>query len=134
MLEICAGVWACWIAINAAMMLGAPLIIREPRSAYTNGFRIIVPAYWRVLLTEAELDAIVAHERGHLAKWHPWRNLIRVCCLLPRSIYLHRRQEFEADDYAATHADAKALARALRKLSSDPFDSLRAGRLESLQT
>lgn len=122
--------WLAWAGANLALLLLAPLIIR-PRGAYTNGIRIVVPPTVARRLTADQLAAIIAHEQGHRAKLHAWRNLAMTSCFIPRSRALFERQELEADDYAAQRVGPAALASALRVLSTAPFDRYRARRLES---
>lgn len=129
-MQVLAWCWLAWAGANLALLLLAPLIIR-PRGAYTNGIRIVVPRSVVRRLTADQLAAIVAHEQGHRARLHVWRNLAMTCCFVRRSRAMFERQEFEADDYAAQRVAPAALASALRVLSTAPFDLYRARRLES---
>lgn len=119
--------WLAWMAFNfIAMVLGDRLLNTE--HAHFNGFRVRIPAGVRAKLTEQELAAVVEHELGHRAHWHPWKNLLRLCFFRLLTDRQRVEQELQADDYVQ---DPAALARALRKLSNHPFDLQRAWRLEA---
>ena len=124
--------WLAWVAWNVALILLVPRIAKSKAGAFTNGVHVVVAPVVAELLTPAELAAVVAHERGHVAHRHAWKNLALACLLIPRWQQLRVRQEIEADDYAALAADPGALASALRKLSAHPFDMARARRLDAI--
>lgn len=68
--------------------------------------------------TRAELDAIVAHESGHVRHGDPWRVLLlRVCpdflALLPFGRSVERRWAEAAEEAADDHASALSPARSL---------------------
>jgi len=122
-------VWLGWVVLNVAALLLAPYVAGRRDWAFTNGLVIVVPDSIKAALTEAELAAIYAHEQGHRAHMHPLRNLARALVFIPRPDDLAARQELQADDYAAARGHGPALASALRKLSTHPFDLARADRL-----
>lgn len=122
--------WALglWVGLHVVALLLAPLFVT---TASTNGLFVVIPRDVRDALTEREVEAVRAHEQGHIARLHAWRNLARSCLLMRRSLATARRQELEADDYAAARGHARLLASALRKLSAHPFDIERAERLDA---
>lgn len=68
--------------------------------------------FW--LLTKAEQQAVLAHERGHIYHWHAWKRIWWIITL--RALRRHEdflkmceAQEFEADRYAADHGHAVGL-------------------------
>lgn len=126
-------VWAAWAVFNLLLLLFGHRLAPPP-GPYTNGLQIIVPPACAALLAPDELAAVIAHERGHRAKLHAFKNLLRAVVFIPRSRETIQAQELEADDYAARHADPAALAAALRKMSGAHFDLYRATRLELLRT
>jgi len=130
-LQIIVGAWLAWCALCLGSMLLVPLIAPS-HTASTNGLVIVVPFEVRKKLTAAELEAIVAHERGHRARLHVVKNLLRACCFMKHTPERAAAQEIEADDYAAERTDPAMLASALRKLSSHPFDLYRAERLDCI--
>lgn len=119
--------WAAWCGFNVSLFLIGPWLFKG--SVVTNGITTNFPASIRDRLTEAEQAAILAHEEGHKAHRHALKNLVRACLLVPRPAGLAQRQEFEADDYAASQGHGPALASALRVLSVEAFDRHRARRL-----
>ncbi len=124
--------WLAWCVGNALVLLCVPLFYRPQRNAYTNGFVVVIGPYLEILLSPAELVAIVAHERGHIAHRHNFRNLARAFVFLRTGPARKLRQEYEADDYAAARGHGPALASALRRMA--PFsseDRARAKRLEA---
>ena len=121
--------WLGWAALNIVALVLSPWVIGD-RAAYTNGLVIVVPERFKRQLFASELAAIYSHEQGHRAHGHAFRNLARSCFFIPRPAGLAMRQEHEADDYAAARGHGPALASALRKLSTHPFDLARAYRLD----
>lgn len=119
--------WLTWCAFNFAIMLAGATLLR-PRYVQFDGFRIHLPVGWDIGLTQRERLAVVSHECGHRYHWHPWKNLARLCCLVPLTPRERRAQEFEADDYCT---DPEALAMYLGR-STHPFDLLRAQRLAAV--
>lgn len=119
--------WLAWVFLNFALM-ALFSILHKPTSAQFDGFRIKVPAWLRMALTERELAAFRQHEEGHRAHRHVWKNFARVCFFVGLTPEDRRRQEFEADDYCE---DPAALASGIRKTSRHPFDLLRADRLDA---
>lgn len=124
--------WLAWAVWNVALILLVPRIGRSKAGAFTNGAEVVIAPAVAAVLTADELAAVIAHERGHIAHRHAWKNLARACMFIPRSRLVRARQEIEADDYAALAADPGALASALRKLSTHPFDMARARRLDTI--
>lgn len=122
--------WLAWCALRVVAQVLAPLFYRPNRNAYTNGLVVYVGPSLRAGLAADELAAVVAHERGHLAHGHAWRNLARSCLFLRSSEARDFLQECEADDYAAARGHADALSRALRRVSPSTVDRRRAGRLD----
>lgn len=119
--------WLLWCAFNLAMMIVGATLDR-PRYVQFDGFRVCLPEGWDDGLSERERLAVVSHECGHRRYWHPWKNLARLCCLVPLTPSERRRQEYEADDYCP---DPEALALYLSR-STHPFDLLRAQRLAAM--
>jgi hypothetical protein len=127
MVELLFWVWLSWIAINSSMFIAGVLFIK-PQHPQFNGFRIHIPPHWLKELSADEIIAVVMHEQGHKVHLHVWSNLVRRFFFLPHTYTRRAKQELQADDYVT---DPIALARALRKMSSEPFDLLRATRLEA---
>jgi Zn-dependent protease with chaperone function len=123
-------VWVAWAALNAALLVLSPWIVPDRAGAFTNGLVIVVPEALRSQLTANELAAIEAHEQGHIAHMHALKNCLRSCLLLPRPKALAMQQELEADAFAESHGHRLALASALRRMSSHPFDLDRARLLD----
>ncbi len=121
--------WGLWIALNASLLAASPYLLPQTAGPFTNGFQIVVPPGVEEKVTGDEMEAMLAHERGHIAHRHNLKNLLRVCVFIPRGAALFKQQELEADDYAAERGHALALASALRKLSFNDFDWYRAARL-----
>lgn len=120
--------WGCWIAFNLLLVALASFIVHPNQPCFT-GLRVIIPGWVARALTTAELAAINAHEHGHKAHWHVWKNFAALCFFMPTSPETRLRQEYEADDYAAAREHGAALASALMKLSTHPNDIDRAERL-----
>ena len=120
--------WGAWVLANFMLVTLAPLAF-QPSQATCNGFTIIVPQAVRTALTEKELAAVLAHEQGHRAHWHVWKNFARVCVFRFPTMRTLTRYELQADDYAAERGHALELASALAKLSDHPADLARAQRL-----
>lgn len=121
-------IWLTWAALNLLAMLAAPRLF--PDVPCTNGFTIHIPAALADRLTPAELHTIRLHELGHLVHGHPWRNLARAVCFIPRPQAVAYAQECQADDYAAARCDPLVLASALLKLTRGaPADLARVRRL-----
>jgi Zn-dependent protease with chaperone function len=129
MLDVLFWCWAAWCCLNLILLLASPWLVPVEKGAFTNGLVIIMPTEWVATLTHEELKAVMAHERGHITNMHALKNLLRTFLLMPRSVELGWRQELEADDYAAKHADPQALADVLRRTSTHRFDLYRATRL-----
>jgi Zn-dependent protease with chaperone function len=121
--------WALWALANLALLLGSPHLVKHASGPFTNGFKIVVPEGLSDRVTPEEMDAMLCHERGHIAHRHSIQNLFLSCLLIPRSRKRFEAQELEADDYAASRGHGPALASSLRKLSSNDFDWFRAARL-----
>jgi Zn-dependent protease with chaperone function len=118
--------YASWVAANLLLMALAP----APDAPSFNGFRIRVPRRVRDALAPEELEAVLAHERGHRARLHVWKNFALVCAFSRQSRAGRLRQEHEADDHAAALGHGPALASALRKIGGSREDFERAARLE----
>lgn len=129
-LEVLACAWLAWCALRVVVQVLVPLFYRPNRNAYTNGLVVYVGPSLRAGLAADELEAVVAHERGHMAHGHAWRNLARSCLFLRSSEARDYLQECQADDYAAARGHADALSRAIRKVSPSTVDRRRAGRLD----
>jgi len=123
--------WALWVASNVALFVAIPYLI-EHTGPFTNGLTIVVPDGLAEKVTSQELQAMLAHEQGHIAHRHNFKNLLRTCCFIPRGAELYKQQELEADDYAAARGHARALATALMALSFNDFDWYRAARLSRI--
>lgn len=119
--------WTIWGAGIALYALTAPLLIRD--TACTNGIWISIPAEVRSRLTPRQIEAVRAHERGHIAHLHVLSNVLHAMVFIGRSPEHAQAQEFEADDYAAARGYAGDLACALYALSDHPMDMQRARRL-----
>jgi Zn-dependent protease with chaperone function len=129
-LTFIAGAWVAWAALCTLGALVAPFLVRGTPA--TNGLFIVVPSAVRDRLPPDELAAVIEHERGHRSRLHAVENLLRAWVFIRRTAKRAAQQEFEADDYAAARIDPMTLARALRRLSSHPFDLQRAFRLEAM--
>lgn len=127
-----AGLWCAWAILNVLLLLAVPYLGIKTAGPFTNGLQVVVPEGLAERVTPEEMKALLAHEQGHIAHRHNIRNLLLACFFIPRTAARHRRQEMEADAYAARHADAAALASALRKLSFNDFDWHRARLLDEL--
>lgn len=121
--------WALWVVLNVALLVASPYLIDHTDGPFTNGLKIVIPAGLADRVSPNEMQAMLSHERGHIAHRHNLKNLARVCIFIPRGAALYQRQELEADDYAAVRGHANALASALRTLSFNDFDWYRAARL-----
>lgn len=130
MLEALAYAWLAWCGLNLAAQVATPWLYRPRDNCYTNGLVVFVGEDVAAMLTPAELEAVVAHERGHMALGHPWRNLARSCAFMRRDAGRDWADELEADDYAAARGHGPALASALRKLR--PFSTRDRGRARRL--
>jgi len=130
-----AAVWIAWAVFNISLVL-----MTERRAklagvgAYVVGIwrpRIVVMPEVRDALSARENIAVWMHEYGHLHHRHIQKNLV-IAILLPfyRSRARVTRQELEADGYVREAGLGPELASALRKLSSHPFDLLRAQLLD----
>lgn len=128
--------WAAWSGFN---LLVACWLRRWALPPYAPAYVVgvlrpqIRLAWWLPrVLSQPEIDAIAAHEQGHLACGHLRRNALRAVLVpfWPRSEREAERQEAQADLWAARHGHGLALAAALRKLSTDPVDVRRAWVLE----
>lgn len=120
--------WGAWIGFNVLMVLLSGVILR-PAQPCCNGIVIMIPSWLAQVLTESELEAVKAHERGHLRYLHVWKNLLCRFVFMTPSQTKRLHQEFEADDYAAAQGCGFHLAVAIRKLSKHPDDVLRSERL-----
>lgn len=130
MLELILSTWLLWVALQVLLLLVGPLFAPMlGLGACTNGIWITIPGHVREILTPEELEAVIAHERGHRYRLHALENLVLACFFIRRSPERAWQQELEADDHAADMGHAKALASALRKLSRHPNDNERAWRL-----
>lgn len=126
---------------------GVPTVVvrSEERSAVSVPGRrpvIVVSSALRDALTPAELEAVVEHERGHLAQRHhlllqladlQYRCAPALPCARSLEGSIQLLVELAADDHAARRCGRRTLARALRVLGSangDPGMQLRAQRLE----
>lgn len=112
MLDLIVYAWTAWIGANAALLCAGVLFVRPPYP-YCDGVKARVPEELRQVLTEAEFNAVVEHERGHLRCGHVWINLVRAWFFLPYTEELRYAQEVEADDCVS---DPMAMAAALHKL------------------
>ncbi len=124
--------WLAWCALQVLLLLVVPPIAHAFGFAATNGLWIVIPDDVRTKLTEEELAAVLAHERGHIHHLHAIENLALTCCFIGRSPKRAHQQELEADDYAAEEGHADALASAIRKLGTSHLSELRARRLQGL--
>ncbi|MGN6657078.1 MAG: hypothetical protein ACTHJ9_17295 [Rhodanobacter sp.] len=85
-----------------------------------------------------QCEAIIVHERGHIAGWHSLMRVLWLLVLLPMWApeWVERQclqQEFEADDYARRRGHGPALLRALKSMRGvyhDAFLDDRIARLE----
>lgn len=122
-----------WVGAHLAMWLVSPWLMPREGGAYTNGLFIHVPASTKAALTEHEVAALRAHEWGHIRYGHPYLNLLRAIFALrlkgASADVLAKRQEMQADDYAISRGHGPALASALHKLGTGPFDLFRADRI-----
>jgi len=125
MLDLLLYAWLAWCAFNLACMA---LVV--PKVPAFTGFRIVMPEALRAVLTPDEFHAVYLHECGHRHHWHSWKNFARACVFMWASHELRSFQELEADEYVRRLGCGVALASALRKLSSDRFDRMRAEFLE----
>ena len=128
-------IWIAWAVFNLS------LVLMTERRAHLAGVGAYVVGIWRpriVVMPEVkdallprEYLAVWLHEYGHLHHRHIQKNLV-IAILLPfyRSRARVTRQELEADGYVREAGLGPELASALRKLSSHPFDLMRAQRLE----
>lgn len=130
-LTVLSAAWAAWAIVNLAALLMVAVFVR-PNQPCFNGFQIVMPDWLIMVLTPAEIAAVLEHERGHRHHLHIWSNLALACCFVSISMARRRRLEFEADDYAASGGHAQALASALDKMSAHSFDIERAARLRTL--
>ena len=121
--------WLAWCGLLLLGWLCVPLIARGAPGPLTNGLQVFVPAGVRDRVSSAELEALIAHERGHIAHGHVFSNFMRACLFMPRC---RLRQEHQADDYACQRVPPEVLASALRKLSFNKTDWQRAARIERL--
>jgi Zn-dependent protease with chaperone function len=119
--------WATWVAWNLALVLLA--VLTPCDRPCCNGFAVLLPDWLSSVLDPDEVAAVAAHERGHLMRLHVWSNLFWRCVMIPPGAAARRRQEWAADDYAASNGHGLALASALLKLSKHPDDVERAARL-----
>lgn len=124
--------WAAWCLLQVSLLLIVPPIAHAFGFAATNGIWIVIPPDVRARLTDEEIAAVHAHERGHVHHLHAIENLALACVFLRRSPKRAHQQELEADDYAAEEGLADALASAIEKLSQHPRDLLRVKRLRGL--
>lgn len=132
LIELALLAWAAWCALQVVLMLIVPPIAHAFGFAATNGLWIVIPDDVRAKLTEDELAAVLAHERGHIHHLHVIENLVLACCFVGRSPKRAHQQELEADDYAAAQGHGPALARAISKLGRSHVDQVRARRLQGL--
>src|SRR5712664_512148 len=114
-------------------------------NAYFTGFgaakRIVLFDTLISRLAPPEIEAVLAHELGHFSRRHVWKRLALVLffmvvpvftfLLQPLASLYSRLHEFEADAYAARHADARDLVRALVKLYRDNAATLTPDPLHS---
>jgi hypothetical protein len=127
MLALILSAWLLWVALQVLLLLVGPLFAPMlGLGACTNGIWITIPGHVREILTPEELEAVIAHERGHRYRLHALENLVLACFFIRRSPARAWEQELQADEYAADMGHAKALASALRKLSCNSQDLLRA--------
>lgn len=117
--------WLTWVFGHLAAML-----LIKPDIAHCNGFTVHIPAWVASSLEVDEVRAVYQHELGHLYKLHVWKNFMLVCVFMRASKQRRYRQELEADDYAYDQGFGPAMVSALRKLSYNPYDNIRARRLE----
>ena len=117
--------WLVWILSHLVAMY-----LYKPTVPSFNGFRIVIPPHLSAILNPREMTAVYLHERGHRHHRHIWKNFALVCVFRRASARARILQELEADDYAAQYGYAEELASALRKLSFEPLDNVRARRLE----
>jgi len=69
-------------------------------------------------LPEDMQKAALAHEIGHCKKWHIEQRILCLLFCFPLVLWLCRKQELEADKFAAEAGHAKALL----KFFQDEFD------------
>lgn len=128
-------VWLAWAVFNVV------LIAATTRRASRHGIDVYVTGLFRPRiyispdviekLTPAEVDAVMAHEFGHIVHGHLLKNLVMAIFMpMYRGAMIAVRQELEADRYAMSQGKGAALASALRKLSRHEFDLLRAAMIE----
>jgi len=123
--------WAGWVAFNLLMVVLAATVL-PVHQAHFDGFRARLPTRLSSLLTAEEITAVISHEHGHRHHLHVWINLALRCLFLNPGAARRRRQEIEADDFAAANGHGRNMASALRKLSRHPDDISRAERLERM--
>jgi len=91
--------WLAWCAAQLALMLVTSYVMRPNVPCFT-GFAIVVPPWAIEALSLLELEAIIAHERGHRRCLHVWTNFALTCAFLRPSPALRAEQEIEADEFA----------------------------------
>jgi Zn-dependent protease with chaperone function len=127
MVEALFWLWLAWVVLML-VFFGLGVVLCRHDYPHFNGFAVRIPDSVVVVLTRRELEAVIMHEHGHRAHLHVWKNLLRLLFLVPVTKAVRVRQEIQADDYVT---DPLALASALRKISENEFDHVRATRLES---
>jgi Zn-dependent protease with chaperone function len=120
--------WAAWCVFVAIVTLAGPYLVPHT-TAMTNGLWVVFPEAVRARLTQEQQAAVIAHERGHIARGHIFINMVRAFIFLRLPLHMAILQELQADDYAAARGHGPALASALRAIGTEAFDFYRASRL-----
>lgn len=131
-------VWLSWLLVNIWLVLyseralshNPQLIVYVVGSPWNP--KVIIRPQAAIIFHQDELEAVLAHERGHIKLNHMRENFlvsVLIPFVLPFRRYRREAQEIEADDYAVSLCGHLPLARALLKISDDPFDIYRAQRL-----
>lgn len=126
-LYVALAAWLVYCALNLLGMVAAALL--PAHTPCFDGFRIRVPPDARMMLEDDEMEAVLQHEREHRRLLHPWKNLLRACLFMHASERTLMAQELRADDAVL---EPRAMASAIRRLSSAHRDVLRIARLENL--
>jgi len=126
--EILIAVFILWAGY--AVLLVVLMAVVKPKHPAFTGFRIHMPRHVRIILPHDEYVAIYAHECGHQALKHVWKNYLRAIFFIPTPLSTRQQQEIEADDWATTIVHPEDLANGLVKLGAvTEFEQFRIARL-----